>query len=261
MSDSNGYGFASMAKGRRLAALTAAAAAVALTALPDPAVAAELDPAYVDRVGGVDRGLRGADGPVRVRISADRQPLLRAALRERRSRLLHPPSRRFGSALGIAGREKHAARRAERSYEAGIRGLSRAARGSLRRTRVVTRTVRAHGGRVVDMSLVPESVVAWIDPSELGALGREEIVAAIDPAPAPSPLSGIGTSAVGAPAWWAAGFTGGTGAADTVPADAAIESEAADPDPPRVRRSDGGQRPDSVDHRSRHPHGRGHRLR
>ena len=37
---------------------------------------------------------------------------------------------------------------------------------------------------------------------------------------------------MGAPSWWAAGLTGGTGASDTVPADAAIQSEAADPTHP-----------------------------
>ncbi len=48
----------------------------------------------------------------------------------------------------------------------------------------------------------------------------------------PRPLSGIGTQAVGAPAWWSAGFTGGTGPSDTVAADTAIQSEAADPTHP-----------------------------
>jgi hypothetical protein len=69
-------------------------------------------------------------------------------------------------------------------------------------------------------------------------MARLPYVQAVEAAPRPRTLSGLGTSAIGAPSWWAAGLTGGTGPADTVPADAAVLSEAADPTHPAFAGTD-----------------------
>ncbi|MFN8113288.1 MAG: S8 family serine peptidase [Solirubrobacterales bacterium] len=232
MSESNGYGFAS--RGTTVRAGLALATAVAAMALPGSAeaAAADLERAYVDRVAGVAPSLRRDTGTVRVRVTAARQPLLRAAIGGSAERLLQPRSSRVGSALEIDDRERRSARRAERSYEAGLSELSRAADSGLRRLRSLAALVRARGGRIEQFDLASGSVIARIDSTEIERLSGFAAVAAVDPAPRQRRLSGIGTGAVGAPAWWAAGFTGGTGASDTVPADAAVESEAADPTHP-----------------------------
>ncbi len=231
MSESKKSGFASAGLRRGGIALVAVVVAAALSGASGSA-AAELDKAYVERVGGIDRALKGQAGRELVRITAERRPVLRAAVGDRIGRLVRPSPQRSSSALGITDAERRSARRAEESYERGVSRLRRAADFGLRQLRSIVRLVRGRGGHVLEQDLVSGSVVARVGVGKLRELMASDAVAAIDPARVPRRLSGVGTSAVGAPAWWAAGFTGGTGGSDVVPADAAVESEAPDPSHP-----------------------------
>ena len=231
MSESKECGFALTGVRRGGIALAAVIVAIAVFGVPE-ALAVDLEKAYVERVGGIAPELRGDSGRVHVRITVQRRPLLRDALAGAAARLLRPSPSRPSVALGIADLEKRAARGAERSYETGLAHLSDASIAELRQLRQVSRLVRGRGGEVDDLHLALGSLTASVKASQLEVLGGSGRVAAIDPAPEGERLSGVGTAAVGAPSWWAAGFTGGNGAADTVAADAAVVSEAPDPDHP-----------------------------
>ena len=228
MSESKKSGFALAGIRRGGIALVAVVVAAALSGASGSA-AAELDKAYVERVGGIATGLGGDSGRVRVRITVKRRPLLRNAITGKAAQLLRPALLQPSAALGITRLERRAARGAERSFEAGVAELSAASVAEFHQLRRVGRLVRRHGGEVDDLHPATGSVVAKVEASELERLSDSEGVVAIDPAPSPGHLSGVGTTAVGAPSWWASGFTGGSGGADTVAADAAVLSEAPDP--------------------------------
>ena len=177
-------------------------------------------------------------GTARVRLMLVSQPLLEAASSDRSQTALRPrpetgvraaARRRPGQ---ISQLEVRAARSAERSYETAIAGLDSAVSQANADVDRVALRVERRGGRVVDYELAPASLVVRIPDRKIPDLQHLRAVRSTEPAPRPAPLSGIGTQVVGAPAWWSAGHTGGTGPVDTVAADAAIESEAADPTHP-----------------------------
>ena len=216
--------------------LVAGVAALLCLAAPevDSAVAEDREQATVNSPAGVI-GLPRGSGRVRVRISATAQPLLRAATASPVRRLLRPAAaspRVQSGIVPIGASERRGARRNEAAYEAGDLG----ARGRGSQPATASGPDRRCG-----------SPPGWSGPRGRAGTGRgrgepEPKPGAIDGAAPVRPgrgrrtattsLSGIGTSAIGAPSWWAAGLTGGTGSADTVPADAAIHSEAADPTHP-----------------------------
>ena len=213
--------------------LVAGVAALLCLAAPeiDSAGAEDREQAAVTSPAGVIGLPRGA-GRVRVRISATAQPLLRAATAPPVRRLLRPAAaspRVQSGIVPIGASERRAARRNEAAYEAAISGVEAEARSQRRHLARIAAAVRRRGGAVREVELVPGAVVASLSRSRARSMARLPYVQAVEGVTRPRSLSGIGTSAIGAPSWWAAGLTGGTGPADTVPADAAIESEAADP--------------------------------
>ncbi len=172
----------------------------------------------------------------------------------------HPRACRRGSSR--SGRASAAPRGGTRPpTKQRSRGSEVEARSQRRHLARIAAAVRRRGGAVREVELVPGAVVASLSRSRARSMARLPYVQAVEGAPRPRSLSGIGTSAIGAPSWWAAGLTGGTGSADTVPADAAIESEAADPTHPAFTGHRRRQRPDAVGDRPRYAYRRDHRLR
>ena len=132
----------------------------------------------------------------------------------------------------ITAGEKRAAREAEVDFERAVLNLRDEARGSRADLAELSRRIQRLGGVVRARELLPASLIVRANARTIKRIGSLNVVQAVESEPADRPLSGIGTDAIGAPAWWEAGFTGGEGADDEVPADAAILSEAADPDHP-----------------------------
>ena len=187
---------------------------------------------------GVDPGLVGAAGMLRVRLLLRDQALLSAAsapdIQEQLQLDPLSSSRRAAADHpgGITEAEKSSALRAEASYEASIEELQPAADSAAADVDDVEALVRSSGGKVISSEIAPAAVIARIPAKSIEVLAGHPEVQAIDAAPRPKPQSGIGWQAVGAPAWHSAGFTGGTGASDTVPADAGVSSELPDPTHP-----------------------------
>lgn len=214
-------------------AVTLAGAAAATGPAPDSSIAPPVLPApdtWSDR--GVDSSLLDQDGMVRVRLILRNQPLLAAAAEpEAQERLRSGSSRGRGALVSpkrISGSEKAAALRAERTYEAAIETLQPAAdEASAGVDRVIAR-VEATGGRLITSGVAPAAVVARLPASELERLDRLASVRAIEAAPRPRAQSSVGWQAIGAPSWHSAGFTGGTGPSDNVPADVGVSSEVPD---------------------------------
>jgi hypothetical protein len=187
---------------------------------------------------GATHSLSASRGDVRVRIVVRAQPVLAAVARPSFQSLVRPTetlsSRREAQdhPLTITSREKRAARSEEESFEAAVERLADEADSSSAQLADLTRRVEALGGVVRAQELLPAALIARVDARAIGRIDGLDGVQAVEPAPHEKPLSGVGTSAVGAPAWWTAGHIGGGGANDTVPADVAIQSEAADPSHP-----------------------------
>ena len=198
-------------------------------------IVGDLDRAAVKRAEGIASGLRAREGRSRVRILSRGQLLLKAALSAELRPLLRPSApHRSGAAssLSIGPDEKRAARRAEGAYETAVARLNDEAHARSQRLRRLARQVRAHGGTLRRIEAVPAAIVADVSARSLRKLSSLASVRAIEPVSRSKRLSEVGTAAVGAPSWWTDGFTGGTGASDSVPADAAIISEAVDPSHP-----------------------------
>ncbi len=261
--ESNGGGFAS--RGIRHGGLALVAAIAAAGFAPAPATAAaDIERAYVRQSVGIARDLRDGTGSLRVRIVSRAQPLLRAAIAGRSRSLLRPSGNAAGPIprLGaISPAEKAAARRAEAAYEDGIDQLSDEARAASRRLARIGRAVRRQRGTVQELELAPAAVIARVKAGSLQRLAGNPNVQAIEPAPAPRRLSGIGTAAVGAPSWWAAGFTGGGGR--RTPCRPMPRSRARPPTQthPAFAGVTVDNDPEPSGHRSRDPHRRDHRLR
>lgn len=224
-----------------LFAALAAAFAVgdAGAAAPESAIdPAMLPPAQTWSDRGVDSELTAKPGSVRVRLILRDQDLLAAAaelrIRQKLQTAPTPTSRRAARdyPARITEGEKAAALEAEGNYEDAIVELQPAADQTSVDIDRVAAKVRQSGGVVLGSEIVPAAVIARVPADELGGLERLSSVQAIAAAPEPRPLSSIGWQAVGAPSWFAAGYTGGTGTSDTVPADAGVSSELPDPTHP-----------------------------
>lgn len=187
---------------------------------------------------GVDPALASGSDKVRVRIVLSSQPLLEAASGDRFQALAQPAGdpRAEAAAVASPGRitapEERAARAAERSYQRAVATLDDESAQSSADLRHLAREVHGSGGKVLDREILPATLIVRAKADVLGELGQLDGVAAIEAAPVERPQSGIGTQAIGAPSWWAAGYTGGSGSNDTTPADAAVEGEAPDPTHP-----------------------------
>ncbi len=225
--------FVALAGGAPVAAGQAGASAPAPT-LEVP----ELPPAesWSDR--GLEPELTAERGEVRVRLILRDQDLLAAAIDPDVQAMLQTapaPSSAEAAARHphrISAIEKANARVAEGNYEDAVDQLQPAADASGDEVDRVAARVRRSGGQVLGSEIAPAAVIALVPAELLGALEGLGSVGAIEAAPEPQPQSSIGWRAVGADSWHAAGFTGGTGSADTVPADAGVMGELPDPTHP-----------------------------
>ncbi len=215
--------------------------AAALAAAPLPAQPPGADPLPVARTWsdrGVSAALATQRGPVRVRLLLRDQPLLAAAADPAmRASLQTAPTAAARRAAAthprrITAVEKAGARAAESSYEGAVADLQPYAAASEADLARLAERLERRGVEALATELVPAAVVARVPAASLGRLARIAGVAAIAPAPRPRPQSSIGWQAVGAPDWFAAGLTGGSGPSDTVPADAGVSSEIPDPTHP-----------------------------
>lgn len=199
---------------------------------------ASLPPAerWSDR--GVAPELDAVRGSVRVRVVLHDQALLEAAADPGTQRLLQtlpaPATRRAARRHPgwITAVEKAAALAAEREYEGVVELLQPVADRTNEDLERVAERVRRSGGVVLGSEIAPAAVIARLPAGAIEKLAKLGAVQAIDAAPRPRPQSSIGWQAVGAPSWFAAGFSGGTGPSDTVPADAGVSSEVPDPSHP-----------------------------
>ncbi len=112
--------------------------------------------------------------------------------------------------------------------------------------RPVVRAVRTLGGSVVSVDLLGASVTALVPRATLATLRQDEAVGRVAPALALKRLGlDTSTATVGAPSFWQAGFLGGTGSNDRLPANLAILSDKIDETHPAfAARSDLFERPD-----------------
>lgn len=187
---------------------------------------------------GIDPALVGERASVRVRLVLRDQALLSAAVApDARSQL--QPTTSLSSRRGVAevgGRitqaEQATALEAEASYEDAVEALQPSADETADDIDRVAAQVRRSGGKVLATDIAPAAVVARLPEERIERLAQFDGVQAVLRAPKPKPQSGIGWQAVGAPAWHSAGFTGGTGTSDTVPADAGVTGELPDPTHP-----------------------------
>ena len=113
---------------------------------------------------------------------------------------------------------------------------------------------------MIESDPVMNAVIAVLPRRELSKIARHPDVHAIEAAPAERRLAssglGLSTDVVGAPAFWAAGFTGGTGVNDPSPVDLAIASDKSQHDHPAFAGIDF-QTPSNVTYRQR-PRDRSH---
>lgn len=224
-----------------IAALVAGVAlAVAALVAPRPEASDREAAGEVWVLRGLDASLRdGPPGePVRVRLLVARQPLLRAASRPSVRRALARPVPHAVRAAArsspdrITSVERRFARRARRARSAAIRDLRPAARRALGASAPLRRAVGAAGGRIIGASPLLAGVVARVPRGSLDSLVARDDMQAILPEPPRRPQLDVAAQAIGAAAAWDLGHTGGSGAADTVPAVAAVLSEAPDPSHP-----------------------------
>ncbi len=115
----------------------------------------------------------------------------------------------------------------------------RALQGAADRTMValgrLARDIARVGGRVLSIDLLGGSLTATIPARALARLAARRDVASVAPAPVIERFdTGVleQTDSTGAPAWWAAGLTGGTGSADRLPASLAITDDKIQEDQP-----------------------------
>lgn len=166
-----------------------------------------------------------AGSPVRVAILLREQPVLRAASTPAYQARLVPsvPARATSAAISspdrITSLEKQIAARAERERSAAIASLAPVAEAARADQAATVAAVRDLGGRVLGQRALPSSVIALVPRGVLPALVARPEVQAIDPAPKPEPLLDVAVPAVGAPAWWQEGHTGGDGASDSLTVD------------------------------------------
>ena len=188
--------------------------------------------AWSDR--GVDAELVQNRGSVRVEILLRSQPLLEAAAKPRHAEQLQPvpaPVTTRDVSAGpsrVTGAEKAAARDAEDSYEAAVDQLQPHADQAGSDVDAVVAQIHGVAGGSSRRRSPPRRSRLLSQPSSVGELSQLALVQAINATLNEQPLSGIGYQAVGAPAWWAADYTGGTGLSDTVPADVGVTDELPD---------------------------------
>lgn len=168
---------------------------------------------------------RGGAGSVRVEVLLRAQPLAEAAA-ARRSALSPDPSAAERRALrgAATGYTNRFARREQAIRRAAIASLRSAALSVGDQQRPVVDAIRAAGGAVISGDPTLDTLTAIVPRRSLLRLATRPDVQAIEASEKRKPLDDLAgeSTDLGATAWWAAGHTGGRGAADANPASLAI---------------------------------------
>ena len=180
---------------------------------------------------GVDPSLRSSRAPrVRVRIALRTSPVnrtlatapyraqLRGTLKARDQRLL----RRDPASGPLIARRNEAAR------ARALRRLSGRVRSAAVLQRPAWLAIERAGGRVLESDPVSNALVAELPHGVITAIARRRDVYSVEAAPVHRRLAtglGLSSAAVGAPSFWTAGFTGGTGPNDASSIDVSIISD------------------------------------
>ncbi len=186
---------------------------------------------------GLSAGLTGS-GPHRERvlISLAASPVQGAAM---------TASQAFGLSGRLTSAEAAALRRGRQQgrtfaveharLRAGVLGqLGVAASEAARSQRGVVRAIRRADGELVESDPLSNSLTAILPGTALAEIARRPDVWAVSPAPRARPMGGLAneTRAMGAPTWWVAGYTGGSGTAPDGIASLAILNDKIQEDQP-----------------------------
>lgn len=163
---------------------------------------------------------RQTGGQNRMTITLERSPLLDQALHPS----VHPVLTGAEAAAQVdlvSGATL--ARRAEVARHSALDIVERVAAAASREHHDLARVIRQAGGRAIGHDVLTGSVTAVLPHSAVRTVAALPSVAAVEQAPMERPLGlETSTAAVGAPAFWNAGYAGGTGSADASPVDLAI---------------------------------------
>lgn len=227
-----------MSIGLRLIAIACAVAAS--FGWSAPAIAQPSDPTDTRPAQLLPAGLQGTHGPQRVEIHLLQQPVLAAAARPRLQALLSPPARPVDSVVArlnplvVTEAERAAAAELEVRYDRAVLSLGDESRTARKGQRSLLAAIRRSGGTAIARSVLPNAIVARVRSRSLGTLASRGDVESIAPAPRAERHLNVSAEAVGAPAWWDAGFTGGEGPGDVTGStvDVAAVNDAVDPSHP-----------------------------
>jgi len=145
---------------------------------------------------------------------------------------------------GRAARSVFVQKQGERSRV--LDELQPTASAAQRSLRPVAQAVGREGGSIVEVDILSMSVTALVPRGGLEALQASPAIGTVVRSPALKPLGlDTSTATVGAPSFWQAGFLGGTGSTDRVPANLAILGDKVDETHPAfAARPDLFERPD-----------------
>jgi len=116
---------------------------------------------------------------------------------------------------GDGALERRLAQRQETVRQAALDGLGTVARVAQRTQAPVIEAIRRLGGQIDSSTAIGDTITATVPRSALRQLAGRSDVASITPAPVRRPMGlDTETAAMGAPSFWSAGFTGGTGPND-----------------------------------------------
>lgn len=215
---------------RMTAAIVVVFGGLLTSAAPAPAHAdGSLPPAKTFQAyDGLESSLRVGSGDARVLIhvrGSSAAAVAADATALQRRQLAGQPNRSELDALASAseaGREEIAAQIEGRREDA-LDALQPTVDETLDAQAPVARAVEAVGGSVLEVDSLMGTITALVSRADLSILASRDDVTAITSAPADKPLAlRDATDAVGAPAFWAAGFLGGRGANDTTGPDIAL---------------------------------------
>src|SRR5947209_7996122 len=174
---------------------------------------------------GVDRSLLNSRAKtLRVSILLRTSPMLRPTLAERPKLTADPTARERRLLASSRATTRLSAAASEQARRDGaLQSLNSAARTAGAAARPVLLAISQMDGRVVSLDPLTAVVTADVPPAAIQRLAARPDVQAITRAPVMKPLSlSAPTQAVGAPDWWTAGHTGGTGSADASKVNLAI---------------------------------------
>jgi hypothetical protein len=178
----------------------------------------------------LDNSLAHARGDVRVVIALRARPVLAATERgPTRARIDGRLNRADRRAIATASAGRALAERKARERADALHALAPQSRRAQLLVLPLERAVLRAGGRVISFDPATSSLTARVRAGTLRGLAARRDVASVAAVPERRPLSLSDTiAATGAPGFWSAGYTGGQGTSDTVPATLWIDDRSID---------------------------------